>query len=214
MTPSFRNLDFSNLKIFPVMTSGSSKTAPIWLGQNKHVEWALPWLPVCFEPSVIGGSTSKRLSLCLTPTPEVTDFYSEFDLAMVRAIAIDSVKLFGKPISTEQVGLMYQSSLCRSNRLSHIRCKIQRWDSEARGRENYWASRFWNESNEELPGEYWPETWVGQEARITVVASSIWLANGRVGVTLSAPHLQVRPIQTVPEAPATCPFEEEAEEAA
>jgi hypothetical protein len=95
--------------------------------------------------------------------------------------------------------------------LQHIRSKIKKCD-ESRPTNNAWCTTFWDENQEELPRDFWPEQWVGQEVRAVVVASSIWLANGRWGLTLSASNLQVRPINRPPELPLAFPFEKEEEE--
>jgi hypothetical protein len=187
-------LDLSQLQIYPLVEQGNSRTAPIWLGKSdwdhRHLEWQLPYLPVTWDPSSL-NTDSQRLNLCLTPTEEVAEFYKQLDLGFVRAVSGVSQKLFGKNLSADEVGLKYSSALARTNRLQHIRTKVKRWSPG----NSAWSTNFWDPATGELlPESYWPDQWVGKEVRMKVVASSIWLAHDKWGLTLSATDVMVRPI--------------------
>jgi hypothetical protein len=187
-------LDLSQLQIYPLVEQGNSKTAPIWLGKSdwdhRHLEWQLPYLHVTWDPSTLNPD-SQRLTLCLTPSDQVAEFYKQLDLGFVRAVTQVSADLFGKSLSADEVGLRYSSALSRTNRLQHIRAKVKRWSPA----NSAWSTRFWDEATGELlPESYWPDQWIGTEAKAKVVASSIWLAHDKWGLTLSATDVMVRPI--------------------
>ena len=202
-------INFSLLQVYPVETSGNSKLAPIWIGPSQlnrdHITWTLPWLPVCFEPGTLNES-SKRLTLALTPTDEIAEWYEQFDLGIIRAASAESVKIFGRLMSPEEVTLNYCSNLARSNHLQSIRCKIKQRSEQVERGTNFWSS------SGLLPASYWPEKWVGQEVMAKIVASSIWIANSKWGVCLTASDIKIRPNSTTPPPSPRCPFDESEEE--
>jgi hypothetical protein len=185
------------LAVGPPHTSGASRIAPVYNARSERPSWTQDFLRVIWEPSSVDTQNTGRLTLALQPDGNTLDFYDALDSCFVKLATENSVTLFGKQLTPEQVALTYTSPLRRSTRGTHIRAKLvppgQRY-----------STLVWSEDKAPVP---WPTgSWVGQECKAQVVLSSIWLAGGRWGITLTATNLILRPINQLEESEPMCPF--------
>jgi hypothetical protein len=152
---------------------------------------------VIWEPSAVDTANSGRLTLALQPDGPTIDFYDALDSAFLKLACENSVTLFGKQLTLEQVALSYTSPMRRSTRGTHIRAKLVPPG-------NKYSTLVWSEEKAPLP---WPTgSWMGLECKTQIVLSSVWLAAGRWGVTLTATNIVLRPITDMEDSEPVCPF--------
>jgi hypothetical protein len=188
---------FKGLTLAAPHAAGASRIAPIYNERQERPTWTQDFLKVIWEPSAVDTSNTGRLTLALQPDGPTCDFYDALDTAFLKLACENSVTLFGKQLSLEQVALSYTSPMRRSTRGTHIRAKLVPPG-------NKYSTLVWSEDKAPLP---WPTgSWVGQECKAQVVLSSIWLAAGRWGLTLTATNLILRPISEEEASLPVCPF--------
>jgi hypothetical protein len=187
---------FTDLELKPPVASGASKIAAVYDKEGKRLEWTLPSLRVVWEPSCVDTNQTGRLTLALEPDQETMDFYDLLDTSFIKLATENSVALFGKALTSEQVALLYTSPLRRSARGSHVRVKLVPPGTK-------YPTRMWTEAKEPAA---WPSgLWVGNEAKVHVVLSSLWVAAGRWGLTTSGTDIILHPISEEDSEP-VCPF--------
>jgi hypothetical protein len=185
------------LTISPPHASGASRIAAIYNAKSERPSWTQGFLRVIWEPSSVDTQNTGRLTLALQPDGPTLDFYDAIDSAFLKLATENSVTLFGKQLTLEQVALTYTSPLRRSTRGTHIRAKLVPPG-------NKYSTLVWAEDKTPLP---WPTgSWVGQECKAYLVLSSIWLAGGRWGITLTATNIILRSISDMDVEEPVCPF--------
>ena len=188
---------FQGLTLAPVHAAGASRIAPILNSKGERPTWTQEFLRVIWEPSSVDTTNSGRLTLALQPDGATVDFYDSLDSSFLKLACENSVALFGKQLTLEQVALSYTSPMRRSTRGTHIRAKLVPPG-------NKYSTLVWSEEKAPLP---WPTgLWVGQECKAQLVLSSIWMAAGRWGLTLSATNIILRPITDMDDSEPVCPF--------
>jgi hypothetical protein len=188
---------FQGLTLAPVHAAGASRIAPILNSKGERPTWTQEFLRVIWEPSSVDTTNSGRLTLALQPDGATVDFYDSLDSSFLKLACENSVALFGKQLTLEQVALSYTSPMRRSTRGTHIRAKLVPPG-------NKYSTLVWSEEKAPLP---WPTgLWVGQECKAQLVLSSIWMAAGRWGLTLSATNIILRPISEMSDSDPVCPF--------
>lgn len=188
---------FKGLTVSAPIAAGASRIAPVYNSKSERPSWTQEFLRVIWEPSTVDTQNTGRLTLALQPDGSTLDLYDALDSAVIKLACENSVTLFGKQQTPEQITLTYTSPLRRSTRGTHIRSKLvppgQRY-----------STLVWSENKEPLP---WPTgLWTGQECKAQVVLSSIWLAGGRWGLTLNATNIILRPISQMEDSEPVCPF--------
>ena len=177
--------------------AGASRIAPVYNTKSERPSWTQEFLRVIWEPSTVDTQNTGRLTLALQPDGSTLDLYDALDSAVIKLACENSVTLFGKQQTPEQITLTYTSPLRRSTRGTHIRSKLVPPGQK-------YSTLVWSENKEPLP---WPTgLWTGQECKAQVVLSSIWLAGGRWGLTLNATNIMLRPISQMEDSEPTCPF--------
>jgi hypothetical protein len=177
--------------------SGASRIAPIYNSKSERPSWTQPFLRIIWEPSSVDTQNTGRLTLALQPDGQTMDFYDLLDATVLKMACESSVVLFGKQLTAEQVALTYTSPLRRSTRGAHIRAKLVPPGQK-------YSTLVWSEEKQPLP---WPTgSWLGQECKAQLVLSSIWIAGGRWGLTLTATNIILRPITEMQDSDPVCPF--------
>lgn len=187
----------SDIQISPPVSVGATRIATVSNAEGKRLSWSTSFLRIVWEPSTVDTSGTGRLTLALQPDEETMNWYDKLDSTFLKLASENSVALFGKPLTVEQVALLYTSPLRRSTRGTHVRCKLVPPGQK-------YSTRVWTE--DKTPA-LWPTgLWVGHEARAQIVLSSLWVAGGRFGLTLTCSDLVLRPIADE-DSEAVCPFE-------
>ena len=177
--------------------AGASRIAPVYNSKGERPTWTQDFLKVIWEPSAVDTSNTGRLTLALQPDGPTCDLYDALDSTFLKLACDNSVQLFGKQLSLEQVALSYTSPMRRSTRGTHIRAKLVPPG-------NKYSTLVWSEAKAPLP---WPtSSWVGQECKAQLVLSSIWMAAGRWGVTLTATNIILRPFTEMDDSEPVRPF--------
>jgi hypothetical protein len=177
--------------------AGASRIAPVYNFKGERPTWTQEFLRVIWEPSAVDTANTGRLTLALQPDGPTIDLYDALDSAFLKLACENSVPLFGKQLTLEQVALSYTSPMRRSTRGTHIRAKLVPPG-------NKYSTLVWSEDKTPLP---WPTgSWIGLECKTQIVLSSVWLAAGRWGVTLTATNIVLRPITDMEDSEPVCPF--------
>jgi hypothetical protein len=190
--------NFSGIQVHPPVSAGASRIAAVYAADGaSRLSWTQPFAKVIWEPSSVDASNTGRLTLALQPDEELANLYDALDATFLKLATENSVKLFGKQLTPEQIALSYTSPMRRSTRGTHIRAKLVPPG-------NKYPTRNWSEDKEPLP---WPTgSWVGQECKAFITLSSIWIAAGRWGLTLSATDIILRQIEEEETEAPPCPF--------
>ena len=177
--------------------AGASRIAPVFNSKGERPTWTQDFLKIVWEPSAVDQANTGRLTLALQPDGPTMDFYDALDSAFLKLACENSMTLFGKQLTLEQVALSYTSPMRRSTRGTHVRSKLVPPG-------NKYSTLVWSEDKAPLP---WPTgSWLGQEAKVQIVLSSLWMAGGRWGMTLTTTNLILRPITEQEESEPVCPF--------
>ena len=134
--------NLANLAIGEVAVSGKgAKSAPLSYN-GAPVTWQPGASPVVYEPTSFSGEEVTRVNLVMRASAQVEEQLSTLDEFIVRLAHSHSMKLFGKPLSQEEVSQKYNPLLKRSDKgyaptfkakvnLGKLRC----WDMDKQRRD-------------------------------------------------------------------------------
>jgi hypothetical protein len=187
--------DFSQLHIAePVVNSRGAKSCVLTNNGDKFVQT----LGSRFEPlttpfgaqSFQNEATNRKSIEFRLPVGESTDFWDGFDAWAVTYLTCHSARLFGKPLTIEQVRDGYRP--CVSRRGTYpptLRCKVNLSGSN--------AVRCWSPAEERIDV---PQEFRGLELIARVSVMHLWIMNREFGWVLQPNDLMCSEVSR------TCPF--------
>ena len=119
---------------------------------------------VLWQPQAFNDPTATRVPICFEASPEVEDYINRLDDWVIKALAADSLRYFGSPLSVEQVREKYTSSLKTNQKgYRHLKAKMN-----IAGRA---SARFWSPDAKKLggprrtgPTASWSPSWRSEAA--------------------------------------------------
>ena len=186
-------LDISALQMGDVVSSGKGAKSVNLTQDGSQALFTLEPMEIAYEPSAFQDAESTRVNMVFRPTPEVEELLDSIDEWVMKEVAVNSVKLFGKARSAESLKDSYTSILKKSDKWpSQFKAKmnlqepskVKIWDADACLRDP-------------------PASWQGRVARPKLRLKSIYLMGTSFG-----PVLEVTDVQIIQEASAgsSCPF--------
>ena len=192
--PTCATMDFTRLEISnPVSGARGNKSAAIVDSNGQRVVWRLPPMRPAFEPSAYGGETdAARLTLNFRVPAEIEPDVASLDEWIVQYCAEHSQRLFGKPLSGDQIAAMYNSPVKRHERYgTSLRCK---YVASGLGKTRFWDA--------EGKSRGVPESWKASDITPRLRVASLWWVGKEFGVTMTLDDALVH----VPDAEPECPF--------
>ncbi len=138
-----------------------SKTIPV-SDANKPIVWTPEAQKVPFEPKSFNGET--RVNLVMHASPSVIETLSAFDEQIVQACFADSLRIFGKALTLEEVRLRYTPCLKISDKGYEPTWKAKISISEP-------AVKCWNA--DKTPCAL-PESWTRRKVQPRIVFRCLW----------------------------------------
>ena len=186
-------LDISALQMGDVVSSGKGAKSVNLTQDGSQALFTLEPMEIAYEPSAFQDAESTRVNIVFRPTPEVEEFLDSIDEWVMKEVAVNSVKLFGKARSVDSLKDSYTPILKKSDKWpSQFKSKmnlqepskVKIWDADACLREA-------------------PQTWQGCVARPKLRLKAVYLMGTSFG-----PVLELTDIQIIQEASAgsSCPF--------
>lgn len=173
----------------PLAGTKGAKSVPI-TSDGKAVVWLPGAHQVAFEPSAFSGEDVSRVNLVLRASPGVVEALTALDAYLVGLLALDSVKVFGKPLTEDEVRARFCSSLKTSEKYAPtFKAKI---NLSGRGQ-----VKLWDADRQARPA---PSCWTACTVRPRIVLKSCWASAKECGALFEATDL------LVDEAPQSCPF--------
>ena len=127
---------------------------------------------VLWQPQAFNDPTATRVPICFEATPEVEDYISRLDDWVIKALAADSQRYFGSPLSVEQVREKYTSSLKTSQKgYKHLKAKMN-----IMGRASV---RFWSHDGKTGPPL---EDWTNRVVEPILEFRGCWFLGKEVGL--------------------------------
>ena len=106
--------DLSQLALSdPVVSGKGAKSVPLSYG-GKPVVWTPDAQEVAFEPSSFSGEEASRVNLVMRASPAALEALVALDEFVIGLASLDSVKLFGKPLTIEELRQLYTPSVKRN----------------------------------------------------------------------------------------------------
>ena len=84
------------------------RIAPFYSQGAASANVTLEPMPVCCEPSAYGDEQATRVNIVFRPGAAVLDHMEELDELIIKLVAKDSIKFFGKVRSEDLVRESYQ----------------------------------------------------------------------------------------------------------
>ena len=175
----------------PVTSARGAKTSALSYA-GAPIAWAPEAQHVVYEPSAFQNEDATRVNLVMRASPQVADALSALDERVIDICTEDSVRLFGKALTREEVALRYSPCLKKSDKGYDPTFKVKISTS---GRSKL---RCWNASREIREA---PETWVGCSVKPIVNLRCLWFMPKAFGCVLECSNLMVDD-----GAEAECPF--------
>ena len=188
--------DLAALNLGDVSVSGKgAKNCPFYSQGAASANVTLEPMPVCYEPSAYGDDQATRVNIVFRPGAAVLDHFEELDELIIKLVARDSLKFFGKVRSEDLVRESYQPLVKTSEKYPpQIKAKVNLsgsavvrcWDADRKGR-----------------GQ--PETWRGALVKPRLVLKGLYfMGAGLFGATMECTDVQIMQ----EDAGGECPFSE------
>ena len=171
--------DLQAITLGDVSISGKgAKSAPLSLNGGPF-NWQPDAAQVVYEPTSFSGEEVARVNLVMRANAEVERQLTMLDEYVIGLATLESVKLFGKPMSEEEVKLRYNPLLKKSDKgypptfkakvnLAKLRC----WDMSKQRREA-------------------PEAWTQCAVTPKILIKSLWFLSKEFGVLCEISDLLV-----------------------
>jgi len=187
--------DFSQLHIAePVVSSRGAKSCALTNNGTKFVltlgSRTEPLTTPFGAQSFQNESTNRKSIEFRLPAGELTDYWDAFDAWAVTYLTCHSARLFGKPLTIEQVRDGYRP--CVSRRGTYpptLRCKVNLGGTN--------AVRCWSPAEERIEV---PQEFRGLELVALVSVQHLWVMNREFGFVLQPNDLMCSAVSQ------TCPF--------
>ena len=185
-------IDFDCLQLGDVFMSGKgAKSVPFLYGKNPVVWQPESSLTVAYEPGVFSGEEAARVNFCFRLETEVEEALVQLDEWVVEQATKNSERLFGKPLSEDQVRAKYQPALKTSDK-GHPPVLRAKMNVSGKG-----VVRIWQDKK---PREA-PSPWSGCTVNARLLIKSLYLMGGNFGCTF-----EVSDISVLEEPASSCPF--------
>jgi hypothetical protein len=186
------SVNFDALSLGDISTSGKgARSVPFLYGKDQVIWQPEAPMTVAYEPGVFSGEDAARVNICFRPPSELQDVLVQLDEWVVEQGARHSERLFGRPLSEDQVRAKYQPALKVSDKgyPPILRCKM---NVSGKGQVRIWQDKKPREA---------PETWAGCSVNARIWLKSLYLMGGNFGCTFEVSDLCV-----VEEPSSFCPF--------
>ena len=140
-------------------------------------------LYVPFEVEAFSASdTSTRLNLNLAITdPELDEYFTELDKAILDIVTNDSVKFFNKSLSAEHISALYKRILPDNTNFDKLlRTKINLQPPQ--------QVKVWNEDRTQIE---LPQQWKGTRLVVAIKVKSLYFSSNSWGTILDAQHVMI-----------------------
>ena len=188
------SLDLKSLQLGEVQSSGKgAKSAAITL-DGGSATFTMEPMEVAYEPSAFQNEDSTRVNIVWRPgTSDIEQFLDGIDEWIMREVAANSTRLFGKARSVDSLKDSYTCILKKSDK----------WPSQFKAKMNTAEPskvRIWDADGQ--PREP-PKSWQGCVTRPRLRLKSVYLMGQQFG-----PILECTDVQIVEEAStgSSCPF--------
>ena len=171
---STSQMDFSKHTISAVQTAKSGKSAQILKDKDLHmIQFDTTEAP--FNASAFNEPDANRVNLCMRTTPAIEDFLMETEAWLLDYCQQESVRLFGKQMSLDEVKFMYTPLLKMSDKYPTIwKVKLNKT-----GRQ---AVRCWDKDTRQKMDT--PQDWREYAITPRVWIKSLWIQSKSFGVTM------------------------------
>lgn len=193
MSASSATVDLDSLNLGDVVITGKgAKQIPLTLASGEGVLWQpKDALPVLFEPSAYNQPDATRVNLCLSVTPAVASFLTDFDEWCVTTLAAQSPRLFGSQLSVEEVRNRFQPTL-RVHEATGSQSLRLKMNLSGRA-----SVRIWSPMGTPISA---PPSWVQCTARCRIRLKGFWIMAKEFGVVAEVVDVQLDSAET------DCPF--------
>ena len=187
--------DFSQLHIAePIVSSRGAKSCALSNNGTKFVltlgSRAEPLTTPFGAQSFQNESTNRKSIEFRLPAGETTDFWDGFDAWAVTYLTCHSTRLFGKPLTIEQVRDGYRPCVSRrGNYPPTLRCKVNLAGTN--------SVRCWSPAEERIEV---PQEFRGLQLVALVSVQHLWVMNREFGFVLQPNDLMCSEVSQ------TCPF--------
>ena len=179
----------------PVTNSKGQKNCAIMTSDSQNAFWTLQspvtpiWQPSAFKG--ISGESTGKLSLCVNADPGVMAEAASLDAWAVDYATTESMRLFGRSLTRDQVVDRYNGALkISTDKPSYLKFKL----GVDRNAPNYWTNA---KEKRETPEDF-PRCLLQCRLRIL----GVWFMGNSFGITLQLADAQVISEQAC----ASCPF--------
>jgi len=176
----------------PVANAKGQKNALISQQDGQPAYWTLTSsVKPLFQPSSFNSTDNGRKSLCLSVPPDVMEEAVSLDSWAVSFAQHHSDRLFGKPLTLEQVKERYMGVVKTHDKYpAYVKVKIA---VDLRNQPLYWTP----EKTKRGP----PDDWVASELMCQFKISGFWFMSSSFGLSVQLSNAQVTDA-----APKVCPF--------
>ena len=174
----------------PVTGAKGAKLAPLSCA-GKPVVWQPEAQFVVYEPSAFQNEEATRVNLVMRASPQAVTDLTDLDDRILELCALQSINLFGKALTSEELRLRYTPCLKPSTKGYEPTFKVK-VNMSGRGKLKCWDP----EAKQRDP----PHSWIGCSVKPRVVARSLWIMPKEFGCLLECSDV------LIDEAEPQCPF--------
>jgi hypothetical protein len=177
------NIDLKTLELGePAVNAKGAKSVPFTA--NKLPVTFTPDTPlqVVYEPSGYNDPAAERVNLVMRMTPELLEELTALDVYIVGLLALNSVKVFGKPLTEEEVKAKYSPIVKTSDKGYPPTFKVKLNVGVAR------KVRVWDAEKRPISA---PEAWSQCTVVPKITLKSIWFLSKECGALLETTDVMI-----------------------